>query len=265
MDDIELWMERKGFREEAHFAFSYTPVRSERGDIEGFFCVCQETTGQVTAERRLRESEARAQADAERVKLTLAAGAIIGTWFWDLPSDRFTVDEQFARAFGIDPGLGRSGLSLEQVIATVHPEDKPGLIAAIEEAIARGGPYLPRLISDVQSEEEVIASNIERSRAQETILVVEDDDDVRAYSAECLRELGYQVLEAHDGPSALRVLDREEQCIDLLFTDVVMPEMTGRELADQAREKRPDLKVLYTSGYTRNAIVHGGRLTVARR
>jgi CheY-like chemotaxis protein len=83
---------------------------------------------------------------------------------------------------------------------------------------------------------------------------------VRAYSGECLRELGYRVIEAHDGASALRVLERLEQPIDLLFTDVVMPEMTGRELADRAREIRPALKVLYTSGYTKNAIVHGGRL-----
>ncbi|MCF6371184.1 PAS domain-containing protein [Rhizobium sp. TRM95001] len=141
MDDIELWMERNGFREEAHFAFSYTPVRGETGAIDGFFCVCQEITGQVDAERKLRESEARAKADADRVRLALDAGAIIGTWFWDLPSDSFTVDEQFAKAFGIDPKLGRSGLRLEQVIATVHPDDRSGLIAAIEAAIERGGPY----------------------------------------------------------------------------------------------------------------------------
>lgn len=75
-----------------------------------------------------------------------------------------------------------------------------------------------------------------------------------------LRELGYRVLEAHDGPAALRLLERHEQPIDLLFTDVVMPGMTGRELADKARESQPGLKILYTSGYTRNAIMHGGRL-----
>lgn len=141
MDDIELWMERKGFREEAHFAFSYTPVRGETGAIDGFFCACQEITQQVIAERTLRESEERAKANADRVRLALDAGAIIGTWFWDLPSDSFTVDEQFANAFGIDPSLGRNGLSLEQVIATVHPDDRSGLIAAIKGAIERGGPY----------------------------------------------------------------------------------------------------------------------------
>ena len=141
MDDIELWMERKGYSEEAHFAFSHTPVRVDTGAVEGFFCACQEITRQVVAERRLRESEERAKADADRVRLALDAGAIIGTWLWDLPSDRFTVDEQFAHSFGIDATLGRSGLSLEQVIATVHPDDRPGLLAAIEAAKERGGPY----------------------------------------------------------------------------------------------------------------------------
>ena len=68
----------------------------------------------------------------------LAAGAIIGTWLWDLPTNRFTVDEAFAGHFGLDPALGRIGLSLEQVIANVHSDDRPGLIAAINEAIACG-------------------------------------------------------------------------------------------------------------------------------
>jgi PAS domain S-box-containing protein len=120
--------------------------------------------------------------------------------------------------------------------------------------------YLPRLISDVEDDEDAAATNLDASSGQETILVVEDDDDVRAYTVECLKELGYRVFEAHDGPSALRFLEKHEQPIDLMFTDVVMPGMSGRELADHAREKQPDLRVLYTSGYTRNAIVHGGRL-----
>jgi signal transduction histidine kinase/ActR/RegA family two-component response regulator len=75
------------------------------------------------------------------VQLALAAGAIIGTWHWDLPTDRFTVDNAFALAFGLDPTLGREGLSLEQVIATVHPEDRDAIKSAITEAIGRGGAY----------------------------------------------------------------------------------------------------------------------------
>jgi len=99
----------------------------------------------ITAKRiqqeRLRASEALARENADRVQIALSAGAIIGTWFWDLPTDRFTVDEAFARSFGLDPAVGRIGLSLAQVIETVHPDDKPGLATAIEAAIARGGSY----------------------------------------------------------------------------------------------------------------------------
>jgi len=91
--------------------------------------------------------------------------------------------------------------------------------------------------------------------------VCEDDDDVRAYTVEVLRELGYRVLEAHDGPSALRLLERQEDEVDLLFTDVVLPSgMTGADLAKAARVVQPGLRVLFTTGYARSAIVHHGRL-----
>ena len=122
--------------------------------------------------------------------------------------------------------------------------------------------YLPRLLSEEteQAASTPLATGLEASPRRETVLAVEDDDDVRAYTVECLRELGYRVLEAHDGPSAVRLMERQTRPIDLLFTDVVMPGMSGRELADELRRHQPDLRVLYTSGYTRNAIVHGGRL-----
>ena len=90
-------------------------------------------------------------------------------------------------------------------------------------------------------------------RGTETILVVEDEERVRNYSVEALTELGYTVIDAHDGPTALALIERGE-AIDLLFTDVVMPEMTGRELAEAARWHLPSLRVLYTSGYTREEI-----------
>jgi PAS domain S-box-containing protein len=121
--------------------------------------------------------------------------------------------------------------------------------------------YLPRLVGDAAVEEEQEEQFVPEGAREETILVCEDDDDVRAYSVEVLRELGYRVLEAHDGPSALRLLERPEGRVDLLFTDVVLPSgMTGAVLAEQARALRPDLKVLFTTGYARNAIVHHGRL-----
>ncbi|WP_279356562.1 hybrid sensor histidine kinase/response regulator [Methylobacterium indicum] len=123
------------------WTFSYSRVLDGEGRVAGLFILTNETTAQVTATRQLRESEAIARQNIERVQLALSAGAIIGTWFWDLPTDRFTVDEAFARSFGLDPALGREGLSLEQVIETVHPDDRAGLIAAIDAVVIRGGTY----------------------------------------------------------------------------------------------------------------------------
>jgi CheY-like chemotaxis protein len=94
----------------------------------------------------------------------------------------------------------------------------------------------------------------------ETILLVEDDDQVRHYVHERLLALGYQVIDVGDGRQALHII-RSGRQVDLLFTDVVMPGgMSGPDLAAAARQLRPDLKVLYTSGYPENAIAHQGRL-----
>jgi PAS domain S-box-containing protein len=122
--------------------------------------------------------------------------------------------------------------------------------------------YLPRLTGDRAVEDaEAPPPPIPERAGQETILVCEDDPDVRAFSAEVLRELGYTVCEAVDGPSALRLLERVDGRVDLLFTDVVLPGgMTGSVLAEEARRKRPGVKVLFTTGYARNAIFHHGRL-----
>ena len=119
--------------------------------------------------------------------------------------------------------------------------------------------YLPRAYE--AAEKSVAVSPPENSEGgRETILLVEDDDLVRQFAEEQLRQLGYRTLVAENGPQAIELV-REHADIDLLFTDVVMPGgMSGRDLADQALTLRPDLKVLYTSGYTENAIVHHGRL-----
>ena len=99
----------------------------------------------------------------------------------------------------------------------------------------------------------------EQGKTGECVLVVEDDADVRAYVVETLGGLGYDVLEAKSGEHALQLM-ADYKGIGLLLTDVVMPGMNGRKLADEARRRRPDLKVLYMTGYSRNAIVHQGRL-----
>jgi len=93
----------------------------------------------------------------------------------------------------------------------------------------------------------------------EVVLVVEDNPDVRAYSVMVLRELGYKVVEAATAQAAIAAL-ASDQRLDLLFTDVVLPDLSGRVVADEAQKLRPGLKVLFTTGYSRNAIVHHGRL-----
>jgi CheY-like chemotaxis protein len=93
----------------------------------------------------------------------------------------------------------------------------------------------------------------------ELVLVVEDEEKVRLMSAQALRELGYVVRTASSGEEALELFDRLER-VDVLFTDIVMAGMTGRQLADTLRLKAPGLKVLYTTGYSRNAVVHNGVL-----
>jgi CheY-like chemotaxis protein len=90
--------------------------------------------------------------------------------------------------------------------------------------------------------------------------VVEDDQDVRAYIAETLRDLGYGVMGAANGEMALKLLNQKDTRIDLLLTDIVMPGMNGRELAGNAQRIRPEMPVLYMTGYSRNAVVHQGRL-----
>ena len=120
--------------------------------------------------------------------------------------------------------------------------------------------YLPRYYG---SKEAVTTAEIRqperRGKISEVILVVEDEARIREITTEALRELGYTVFHAGSAAQALSVLKNNPE-IDLLFTDIVMPDMNGRRLAEAASKLRPDIKVLYTTGYARNAIVHNGVL-----
>ena len=91
------------------------------------------------------------------------------------------------------------------------------------------------------------------------ILVVEDDPLMRRLTLEALRELGYSVIESDNAIDALAILHKRLE-VKMLLTDVVMPDLNGKKLADEATRIRPDLKILFTTGYTQNAVVHGGVL-----
>jgi CheY-like chemotaxis protein len=119
--------------------------------------------------------------------------------------------------------------------------------------------YLPRLSGAGAAATAPAPVPVPHSRGGETILVVEDEADVRRLTVEMLKELGYATLEAGNPEAALALLDAHPE-IALLLTDVVMPGMNGRRLADEVQKRRPGLPVLFTTGYTRNAIVHHGVL-----
>jgi PAS domain S-box-containing protein len=119
--------------------------------------------------------------------------------------------------------------------------------------------YLPRL-SNLEAAADPAPSATAHAGGGETILVVEDNPDVRRLVLRQLRDLGYAVIEAASGAQALKILD-DGAAVDLLFTDVVMPGgMTGRQLAEAARRRRPNLKTLFTSGYTEDSILRLGKL-----
>jgi CheY-like chemotaxis protein len=121
--------------------------------------------------------------------------------------------------------------------------------------------YLPRHAGDAPSEDEARPrASSEPAGEGEVVLLVDDDPTIRMLAGEVLTDAGYAVIEAPDGPSGLRILESNAK-IDLLITDVGLPGgLNGRQVADAARTSRPDLKVLFITGYAENAVVGGGRL-----
>lgn len=174
--------------------------------------------------------------------------------------DAETLRRAFEPFFTTKPVGKGTGLGLSQTYGFVK---QSGGHVKIYSEVGHGTTvkiYLPRLEHSTAEPEALRSGPVPDGTENETILVVEDDESVRLYSVEVLRELGYRVIEAADGPSALRVLEGQTK-IDLLFTDVVLPGgMTGAQIAARARELDPALKILFTTGYARNAIFHHGRL-----
>jgi PAS domain S-box-containing protein len=175
--------------------------------------------------------------------------------------DEKTLAQVFEPFFTTKASGKGTGLGLSQVYGFVR---QTGGHIRIYSEVGEGTSvkvYLPRAAAGAPerhaSEE---PSELRSEGGAETILVVEDHEELRAFSTGVLRELGYSVVEASSGHVALELLQTGGD-FDLLFTDVVLPDgMSGRELAQEAMRRRPRLKVLFTTGYTRNAIVHNGTL-----
>jgi two-component system NtrC family sensor kinase len=206
-----------------------------------------------TANCHLDEAYARANGEVQAGQYVQVAVTDTGT---GMPREALEkVFEPFFTTKGVGQG---TGLGLSMVYGFVkqsgghvkiYSEPRQGTTVKI---------YLPRLIGEEAADERE-TRDLPRAEARETVLVVEDDNDVRAYSVESLTSLGYKVLEARDANSALATL-QSHGSITLLFTDVGLPGLDGRKLADEVRRLRPDLPVLFTTGYARNAIVHNNVL-----
>ena len=155
-----------------------------------------------------------------------------------------------------------TGLGLSQVFGFVS---QSGGVAKIYSELGVGTTikiYLPRFYGEAEpgtSRRNAETAELRGGRRHEIILVVEDEERVRHLASEALRELGYTVIHASSGAEALNLIE-SGQDVTMMFTDIVMPGMTGRQLADKVRPLRPAMKILYTSGFTRNAVVHNGVL-----
>ncbi len=175
-----------------------------------------------------------------------------------MPAD--VIAKAFDPFFTTKPVGKGTGLGLSQVYGFIK---QSGGHVKIYSEVGVGTTikvYLPRVMGSHQATpSSYTLLDLPLGDEQELVLVVEDEPAVRRFSVDALGELGYRVLEADGAEAALQHLD-DHPDIALLFTDIVMPDVNGRRLADEARRRRPDLKVLFTTGYTRNAVVHNGIL-----
>ncbi|HEV7692852.1 MAG TPA: CHASE3 domain-containing protein [Hyphomonadaceae bacterium] len=209
-----------------------------------------------TANTSLDDAYAREHADVTAGQYVMIAVSDSGE---GMPAH--VIERAFDPFFTTKPvGVG-TGLGLSQVFGFVK---QSGGHVKIYSELGSGTTvkvYLPRYFGDKPEamRASALPEDLRTEPVSGVILVVEDEPRLREVGSTGLRDLGYTILEAPNGTEALKILDANPS-IQLLFTDIVMPDMTGRVLADEALKRRPDLKVLYTTGYTRNAVVHNGVL-----
>src|SRR5262249_33671700 len=157
-------------------------------------------------------------------------------------------------------GLGQgTGLGLATVYGIV---EQSGGFVLVESELGQGTRfeiYFP-VVADRAEKRDLVVADAGLPSGTESVLLVEDQEEVRSLAREVLQMVGYTVLEAENGRDALRVAGAHPDGIDLLLTDVVMPQVGGRDLADRLRANRPGLRVLYMSGHTDDAIIHHGVL-----
>jgi len=203
-----------------------------------------------------------ADEDYSRVNPELAAGQYVVICVSDTGSGMTpeVLNHAFEPFFTTkEPGQG-TGLGLSQVYGFVK---QSGGHVKIYSEVGEGTSikmYFPRYFGNEQPASDDADEFVAEGVSVETILVVEDDADLRTYVSDVLRDLNYRVLPAGSAQVALTILLQEDQQVDLLLTDVVMPGMNGRELGRRAQQIRPRLRILYMTGYSRNAVVHQGRL-----
>jgi signal transduction histidine kinase len=207
-----------------------------------------------TANCHLDEAYAAAHPQVKAGQYVMIAVTDTGT---GMPAD--IMAKAFEPFFTTKPAAKGTGLGLSQVFGFVKQSgghvkiySEPGEGTTIKI-------YLPRFTGPEEAAQPVKAGSRSDVPATETVLLVEDDARVRASTAAALLELGYTVIEAAGGDEALQKLG-ENPAIALMLTDIVMPGMNGRQLAEQARRQSLSLKVVFMTGFTRNAVVHNGVL-----